>query len=106
MSDSIFDKLKEAIEELSESGRNTSIAIGNVHDIYKIIEGDQRAFIDTYDTATKIENLTGYTLNELLDKFAAGWTLVAPVMPDMKLNGELSKYDVCSIKEKLWEDLY
>lgn len=52
--------------------------MANLDDIRKLVEKEHRMLRHTDDTATKIEHLTGYSLDQLLEKFAAGWTLEPP----------------------------
>lgn len=49
-----------------------------IKELEDFIERQIRMLIHIHDTAAKIEYLTGLTLDELLDKLAAGWTLQPP----------------------------
>ena len=87
-----MEELKESIEKISKAAKIAATNIGAISGIYAVFEEDYHGLIEIDRKATQIEYLTGYTLDELLDKFAAGWTLVAPGYDKLSMN-DLMKGD-------------
>lgn len=49
-------------------------------DLDQIIQKIQERRSQIHDTVAKIEYITGMTIDELLELFAAGWTLTPPII--------------------------
>lgn len=87
-----MEELRESIEEISKAAKIAATNIGAISGIYAVFEEDYHRLIEIDRKATQIEYLTGYSLNELLNKFAAGWTLVSPDYDKLSM-GDLMKGD-------------
>lgn len=80
------------MEKISKAAKTAGTNFGSFVDIYAMLERNRNRLYALDETAMKIEYLTGYTLDELLDKFAAGWELVAPDGKTLSM-GDLMKGD-------------
>lgn len=75
-----LDKLKEHISKLGVSASKASNNLGSVVDIYKQIAKNAKVTADKCEQINKLEFISGMTIDELIEKFVAGWVLVPSVM--------------------------
>ncbi len=82
-----LDKLKELLDKISESSTKASVNIGNFANIYEQIARNTKMYNDKRNQIDKLEFISGMSIEQLIELFAAGWVLKPPMIAEFVIPG-------------------